>query len=64
MHTSIYTHIHTYVDTYTEAVVQRCIHTQARIQRLKEVSQTDSFITCIALSTLVRWLGAHHCKIS
>ena len=51
-----------------------------RIQRLKEVNQTDmipvfpladvwiskynSFITCIALPTLVRWLGAHQFKIS
>ena len=50
------------------------------MQRLKEISQTDlipvfplagvwisrytSAITCIALSTLIRWLGAHQCKIS
>ena len=53
---------------------------QARIQRLKEVNQTDvipvfpladvciskytSVITCITLPTLVRWLGAHQFKIS
>ena len=52
---------------------------QAQIQRLREVSQTDkipeflladvwvskytSVITCIALSTLVHWLGARQCKI-
>ena len=55
-------------------------HIQAGMQRLEEVSQTDkipvfpltdvwiskytSVITCIALPTLVRWLGAHQCKIS
>ena len=53
---------------------------QARMQRLKEVSQTNkipvfpladvwiskhtSVITCIALPALVHWLGAHQCKIS
>ena len=47
--------------------------------RLKEISQIDlipvfplagvwisrftSVITCIALSTLVRWLGAHQCSV-
>ena len=56
------------------------VRLQARIQRLKEVSQTGkipvfpladvwvskytSVITCIALPTLVRWFGAHQCKIS
>ena len=56
------------------------VRLQARIQRLKEVSQTGkipvfplanvwvskytSVITCIALPTLVRWFGAHQCKTS
>ena len=56
------------------------LDTQAWIQRLKEVSQTEkilvfpladvciskysSVITCIALTMLVRWLVAYQCKIS
>ena len=53
---------------------------QARIQRFKEVSQTDyvpgfplaaawisrstSIMICVELSTLTHWLGAYQCKIS
>ena len=28
------------------------------------ISRYTSVITCAALSTLVRWMGAHHCKVS
>ena len=56
------------------------INSQVRIQRFKEVSQayyvpvfpfaavwisrSTSVIICVALSTLVRWLGARQCEIS
>ena len=72
--------IYTEKTTDSEQLLEQFFLCQARIQRVKEVIQTDkvlvsplanvwiskytSIINCIVLSTLVRWLGVHQCKIS